>query len=510
MKEILAELESRRETARMSGGERRIEAQHKKGKLTARERIELLLDEGSFEEFDMFKQHRCTDFGMDEQHIPGDGVVTGWGTVNGRTVYVFSKDFTVFGGSLSETHAQKIIKVQDMALQNRAPIIGLFDAGGARIQEGVAALGGYGEVFQRNVLASGVIPQISLIMGPCAGGDVYSPAMTDFIFMVRDTSYMFVTGPDVVKTVTNETVTAEELGGASVHTTKSSIADGAFDNDVEALQEMRRLIDYLPANNTAELPEIGSHDDPNRIDESLDTLIPDNPNKPYDMKELILKTVDEGDFFEIQGAFAGNIITGLGRMEGRTVGIVANQPMVLAGVLDSDASRKAARFVRFCDCFNIPIVTFVDVPGFLPGTAQEYGGLIKHGAKLLFAYAEATVPKITVITRKAYGGAYDVMSSKHIRGDINYAWPTAEIAVMGAKGAVEILYRSELGDKDKIAQRTKDYEDRFANPFVAAERGYIDEVIMPHSTRRRVSRALALLRSKAQQLPWKKHDNIPL
>ncbi|MBD8875397.1 acyl-CoA carboxylase subunit beta [Roseibium polysiphoniae] len=510
MKEILAELESRRETARMGGGERRIEAQHKKGKLTARERIELLLDEGSFEEFDMFKQHRCTDFGMEEQHIPGDGVVTGWGTVNGRTVYVFSKDFTVFGGSLSETHAQKIIKVQDMALQNRAPIIGLFDAGGARIQEGVAALGGYGEVFQRNVLASGVIPQISLIMGPCAGGDVYSPAMTDFIFMVRDTSYMFVTGPDVVKTVTNETVTAEELGGASVHTTKSSIADGAFDNDVEALQEMRRLIDYLPANNTAELPEIGSHDDPNRIDESLDTLIPDNPNKPYDMKELILKTVDEGDFFEIQGSFAGNIITGLGRMEGRTVGIVANQPMVLAGVLDSDASRKAARFVRFCDCFNIPVVTFVDVPGFLPGTAQEYGGLIKHGAKLLFAYAEATVPKITVITRKAYGGAYDVMSSKHIRGDINYAWPTAEIAVMGAKGAVEILYRSELGDKDKIAQRTKDYEDRFANPFVAAERGYIDEVIMPHSTRRRVSRALALLRSKAQQLPWKKHDNIPL
>ncbi|MEP0236284.1 acyl-CoA carboxylase subunit beta [Roseibium sp.] len=510
MKEILAELESRRETARLGGGERRIEAQHKKGKLTARERIELLLDEGSFEEFDMFKQHRCTDFGMDEQHIPGDGVVTGWGTVNGRTVYVFSKDFTVFGGSLSETHAQKIIKVQDMALQNRAPIIGLFDAGGARIQEGVAALGGYGEVFQRNVLASGVIPQISLIMGPCAGGDVYSPAMTDFIFMVRDTSYMFVTGPDVVKTVTNETVTAEELGGASVHTTKSSIADGAFDNDVEALQEMRRLIDYLPANNTAELPEIGSHDDPNRIDESLDTLIPENPNKPYDMKELILKTVDEGDFFEIQGSFAGNIITGLGRMEGRTVGIVANQPMVLAGVLDSDASRKAARFVRFCDCFNIPVVTFVDVPGFLPGTAQEYGGLIKHGAKLLFAYAEATVPKITVITRKAYGGAYDVMSSKHIRGDINYAWPTAEIAVMGAKGAVEILYRSELGDKNKIAQRTKDYEDRFANPFVAAERGYIDEVIMPHSTRRRVSRALALLRSKAQQLPWKKHDNIPL
>ncbi|MBD1545856.1 acyl-CoA carboxylase subunit beta [Roseibium aggregatum] len=510
MKEILAELEARRGTARLGGGERRIEAQHKKGKLTARERIEILLDEGSFEEFDMFKTHRCTDFGMDEQHIPGDGVVTGWGTVNGRTVYVFSKDFTVFGGSLSETHAQKIIKIQDMALQNRAPIIGLFDAGGARIQEGVAALGGYGEVFQRNVLASGVIPQISLIMGPCAGGDVYSPAMTDFIFMVRDTSYMFVTGPDVVKTVTNETVTAEELGGASVHTVKSSIADGGFDNDVEALSEMRRLIDFLPMNNQADLPELTCHDDPDRIDDSLDTLIPNNPNKPYDMKELVLKTVDEGDFYEIQEKFAGNIITGFGRMEGRTVGIVANQPMVLAGVLDSDASRKAARFVRFCDCFNIPLVTFVDVPGFLPGTAQEYGGLIKHGAKLLFAYAEATVPKVTVITRKAYGGAYDVMSSKHIRGDVNYAWPTAEIAVMGAKGAVEILYRSELGDADKIAKRTKDYEERFANPFVAAERGYIDEVILPHSTRRRVARALALLRSKNLQNPWKKHDNIPL
>ncbi len=510
MKEVLAELEQRRETARLGGGQRRIDAQHSKGKLTARERIEILLDEGSFEEFDMFKQHRCTDFGMDEQHIPGDGVVTGWGTVNGRTIYVFSKDFTVFGGSLSETHAEKIIKLQDMALQNRAPIIGLFDAGGARIQEGVAALGGYGEVFHRNVLASGVIPQISLIMGPCAGGDVYSPAMTDFIFMVRDTSYMFVTGPDVVKTVTNETVTAEELGGASIHTTKSSIADGAFDNDVEALQEMRRLIDFLPMNNQADLPELTNFDDPERIDLSLDTLIPDNPNKPYDMKELVLKTVDEGDFYEIQSSYAANIITGFGRVEGRTVGIIANQPMVLAGVLDSDASRKAARFVRFCDCFGIPIVTFVDVPGFLPGTSQEYGGLIKHGAKLLFAYAEATVPKITVITRKAYGGAYDVMSSKHIRGDINYAWPTAEIAVMGAKGAVEILYRSELGEPDRIARRTKDYEERFANPFVAAERGYIDDVIRPHSTRRRVAKALALLRSKKVETPWKKHDNIPL
>ncbi|WP_422022875.1 acyl-CoA carboxylase subunit beta [Roseibium sp.] len=510
MRDVLVELEQRRETAKMGGGQRRIDSQHSKGKLTARERIEILLDEGSFEEFDMFKQHRCTDFGMDEQHIPGDGVVTGWGTVNGRTIYVFSKDFTVFGGSLSEAHAEKMVKLQDMALQNRAPIIGLFDAGGARIQEGVAALGGYGEVFTRNVQASGVIPQISLIMGPCAGGDVYSPAMTDFIFMVRDTSYMFVTGPDVVKTVTNETVTAEELGGASVHTTKSSIADGAFDNDVEALLEMRRLIDFLPMNNQAELPEVTNYDDPDRIDMSLDSFIPDNPNKPYDMKELVLKTLDEGDFYEIQENFAGNIITGFGRIEGRTVGVIANQPMVLAGVLDSDASRKAARFVRFCDCFNIPIVTFVDVPGFLPGTSQEYGGLIKHGAKLLFAYTEATVPKVTVITRKAYGGAYDVMSSKHIRGDINYAWPTAEIAVMGAKGAVEILYRSELGDPEKIQKRTQDYENRFANPFVAAERGYIDDVIRPHSTRRRVSKALALLRAKKVETPWKKHDNIPL
>jgi propionyl-CoA carboxylase beta chain len=510
MRDILEELEQRRAVARLGGGEKRIDAQHARGKLTARERIEVLLDEGSFEEFDMFVEHRATDFGMADTKYPGDGVVTGWGTVNGRTVYLFAKDFTVFGGSLSETHAQKILKVQDMALRNRAPIIGLFDAGGARIQEGVAALGGYGEVFQRNVLASGVIPQISVIMGPCAGGDVYSPAMTDFIFMVRDTSYMFVTGPDVVKTVTNETVTAEELGGASVHTTKSSIADGGYDDDVTALLEMRRLIDFLPAHNKADVPELSVYDEPDRIDMSLDTLIPDNPNKPYDIKELILKTVDEGDFFEIQEAYARNIVVGFGRMEGRTVGIVANQPMVLAGVLDSDASRKAARFVRFCDCFGVPLVTFVDVPGFLPGTAQEYGGLIKHGAKLLFAYAEATVPKVTLITRKAYGGAYDVMASKHLRGDLNYAWPTAEIAVMGAKGAVEILYRSELGDPAKIAARTKEYESRFANPFVAAERGYIDEVIMPHSTRRRVCRGLRMLRNKHLENPWKKHDNIPL
>ncbi len=510
MNDIIEELERRRETAQLGGGERRIEAQHKRGKLTARERIELLLDEGSFEEYDMHVEHRCTDFGMSDTKFPGDGVVTGWGTINGRVVYLFAKDFTIFGGSLSEAHARKIQKIQDMALQNRAPIIGLFDAGGARIQEGVAALGGYGEVFLRNVLASGVIPQISVIMGPCAGGDVYSPAMTDFIFMVRDTSYMFVTGPDVVKTVTNENVTAEELGGASIHTTKSSIADRAYDNDVEALLQMRRLMDFLPANNLAGVPELPTRDDAGRIENSLDTLVPANANQPYDIKELIEKVVDEGDFFEIQEAYAKNIVVGFARMEGRTVGIVANQPLVLAGVLDSDASRKAARFVRFCDCFEIPIITFVDVPGFLPGTSQEYGGLIKHGAKLLFAFSEATVPKITVITRKAYGGAYDVMSSKHIRGDVNYAWPTAEIAVMGAKGAVEILYRSELNDPERIAARTKDYEDRFANPFVAAERGYIDEVILPRNTRKKICRSLNMLRNKTVENPWKKHDNIPL
>ncbi|MGO8035817.1 acyl-CoA carboxylase subunit beta [Rhizobium leguminosarum] len=510
MKEILEELERRRDVARLGGGEARIDAQHKRGKLTARERIDLFLDEGSFEEFDMFVEHRSTDFGMDKSRIAGDGVVTGWGTVNGRTVFVFAKDFTVFGGSLSEAHAEKIMKVQDMALKNRAPIVGIYDAGGARIQEGVAALGGYAEVFQRNVLASGVIPQISVIMGPCAGGDVYSPAMTDFIFMVRDTSYMFVTGPDVVKTVTNETVTAEELGGAIVHTVRSSIADGAFDNDVETLLQVRRLIDFLPLSNTAPLPEIECYQSVTEIDMSLDTLVPASSNKPYDIKELIRKVADEGDFFEIQTSFAKNIVCGFGRVEGSTVGFVANQPMVLAGVLDSDASRKAARFVRFCDCFNIPIVTFVDVPGFLPGTAQEYGGLIKHGAKLLFAYAEATVPKLTVITRKAFGGAYDVMASKHLRGDLNYAWPTAQIAVMGAKGAVEIIFRKDIADPEKIAAHTKMYEDRFLSPFVAAERGYVDEVIMPHSTRRRLARGLKMLRNKDLANPWKKHDNIPL
>ncbi|MBC8051355.1 MAG: acyl-CoA carboxylase subunit beta [Chitinophagales bacterium] len=510
MKQIITELERRRAEARLGGGVKRIEAQHARGKLTARERIELLLDDKSFEEYGMYVEHRCTDFGMAATKFPGDGVVTGWGTINGRVVYVFAKDFTVFGGSLSEAHAQKITKIQDMALKSRAPVIGLFDAGGARIQEGVAALGGYGEVFLRNVLSSGVIPQISVIMGPCAGGDVYSPAMTDFIFMVKDTSYMFVTGPDVVKTVTNETVTAEELGGAIVHTTKSSIADKAYENDVECLLQMRRLMDFLPSNNMSGVPELPTRDAFDRSEPSLDTIIPNNANTPYDMKELIVKVADEGDFFEIQEAYARNIITGFGRIEGRTVGFVANQPMMLAGVLDSDASRKAARFVRFCDCFNIPLVTFVDVPGFLPGTAQEYGGLIKHGAKLLFAFSEATVPKVTVITRKAYGGAYDVMSSKHIRGDVNYAWPTAEIAVMGAKGAAEILYRADLADPEKIAARIKEYQDRFANPFVAAERGYIDEVILPRNTRSRIARALNMLRDKTVENPWKKHDNIPL
>ncbi|MGR3441868.1 acyl-CoA carboxylase subunit beta [Thalassococcus profundi] len=510
MKDILAELEHRRTEARLGGGQKRIDAQHEKGKLTARERIELLLDEDSFEEYDMFVAHRCTDFGMEKQRPYGDGVVTGWGTINGRIVYVFSQDFTVLGGSVSATHAQKICKIMDMAVQNGAPVIGINDSGGARIQEGVDSLAGYGEVFERNVMASGVVPQISLIMGPCAGGAVYSPAMTDFIFMVKDSSYMFVTGPDVVKTVTNEVVTAEELGGATTHTRKSSVADGAFENDVEAIAEVRRLVDFLPLNNREKPPVRPFFDEPGRIEDSLDTLVPENANTPYDMKELILKVADEGDFYEIQENFAKNIITGFIRLEGQTVGVVANQPMVLAGCLDIDSSRKAARFVRFCDCFEIPLLTFVDVPGFLPGTGQEYAGVIKHGAKLLYAYAEATVPKVTVITRKAYGGAYVVMSSKHLRGDVNYAWPTSEIAVMGAKGATEIIHRGDLGDAEKTAAHTKSYEDRFANPFVAAERGFIDEVIQPRSTRRRVSRAFAALRGKKLQTPWKKHDNIPL
>jgi len=510
MYDIIRQLEEKRDRARMGGGERRIDAQHGKGKLTARERIEVLLDPGSFEEWDMFVEHRCTDFGMAEQSTPGDGVVTGYGTVNGRLIFVFSQDFTVFGGSLSESHAEKICKIMDQAMKVGAPVIGLNDSGGARIQEGVDSLAGYAEVFQRNVLASGVVPQISCIMGPCAGGAVYSPAMTDFIFMVQDSSYMFVTGPDVVKTVTHEEVTQEELGGASTHTTKSGVADKAFTDDLQALLYLRRFIDFLPANNKEKPPVRPTADPHDRVEMSLDTLIPDNPNKPYDMKELIEKVVDEGDFFELQPDYAGNIVIGFARMEGSTVGIVANQPMVLAGCLDIASATKAGRFVRFCDSFNIPLVTFVDVPGFLPGTAQEYGGIIKHGAKLLYAYAEATVPKVTVITRKAYGGAYDVMSSKHLRGDANYAWPTAEIAVMGPKGAVEIIFRGDLGDTEKIAARTEEYRTRFANPFIAGSRGFIDDVIMPHGTRTRICRSLRMLKNKDLKNPWKKHGNIPL
>ena len=510
MQNILEELERRRQAAKLGGGEKRIASQHAKGKLTARERITVLLDEGSFEETDMFVEHRSYEFGMENQRIPGDGVVTGRGYIDGRLVYVFSKDFTVFGGSLSGAHAAKIVKIQKMALTNGAPIIGLFDAGGARIQEGVESLAGYADIFLQNTLASGVIPQISVIMGPCAGGDVYSPALTDFIFMVKDTSYMYVTGPDVVKTVTNEVVTHEELGGASVHAKKSGVADGAFDNDLECLAEVRRLIGFLPLSNREKPPVREPFDEPDRDEPSLDSLVPANPNKPYDIKELILKTVDEADFFEIAPDYAKNIVVGFGRLDGQPVGLVANQPLALAGVLDIDSSKKAARFVRFCDAFDIPIVTFVDVPGFMPGTKQENGGLIKNGAKLLFAYAEATVPKLTVITRKAYGGAYDVMSSKHLRGDVNYAWPSAEIAVMGAKGAVEIIFRKEAGDPEALAAREAEYKDRFANPFVAAKLGYIDDVIMPHGTRRRLIRALRTLKNKQAENPWKKHDNIPL
>ncbi len=510
MQDILDQLEAARANARLGGGQKRIDAQHAKGKLTARERLDVLLDEGSFEEYDMYKTHRCVDFDMAETQIPGDGVVTGWGKINGRPVYVFSQDFTVFGGSLSETHAEKICKIMDLAVQNGVPVIGLNDSGGARIQEGVASLGGYAEVFWRNVQTSGVVPQISVIMGPCAGGAVYSPAMTDFIFMVKDTSYMFVTGPDVVKTVTNEVVTAEELGGATTHTQKSSVADAAFENDVETLLELRRFFDFLPLRAGTAPPVVTTDDPPDRLEMALDTLVPENANTPYDMHEVVLKVADEGAFFEIQKDHAKNIICGFLRLNGSTVGVVANQPMMLAGCLDIDAAKKAARFVRFCDSFEIPILTLVDVPGFLPGTDQEYGGIIKHGAKLLFAFAEATVPLVTVITRKAYGGAYDVMASKHIRADINYAWPTAQIAVMGAKGATEILYRSELGDEEKIAARTVEYEARFANPFVAAQRGFIDDVIMPHSTRRRVIRAFEVLRGKTAVRPARKHDNIPL
>jgi propionyl-CoA carboxylase beta chain len=487
MQEVVKELEKKREAAALGGGQRRIDVQHGRGKLTARERIELLLDEGSFEEWDTFVEHRCTDFGMADKKVPGDGVVTGTGTLNGRLVFVFSQDFTVFGGSLSEAHAEKICKLMDQAMKVGAPVIGLNDSGGARIQEGVASLGGYAEVFQRNVLASGVVPQISVIMGPCAGGAVYSPAMTDFIFMVKDTSYMFVTGPEVVKTVTHETVTAEELGGAQTHSTISGVCDRAYENDVETLLMVRRFVNYLPSNNREQAPHRPTPDPVDRLEMSLDTLVPDNPAMPYDMKELIYKVADDYEFWELQPDHAKNIVIGFIRMEGHTVGVVANQPDVLAGCLDIKSSIKAGRFVRFCDAFNIPILTFVDVPGFLPGTAQEHGGIIKHGAK-----------------------AYDVMASKHLRGDVNLAWPSAEIAVMGPKGAVEIIFREDIGDAEKIARRTEEYRQKFANPFVAGSRGYIDDVIAPHSTRKRICRSLAVLRNKKLDNPWRKHDNIPL
>ncbi|MDC0190450.1 acyl-CoA carboxylase subunit beta [Rhodospirillales bacterium] len=510
MYDIIRQLEERRARARAGGGKARVKAQHDRGKLTARERLDLLLDPDSFEEWDMFVEHRSTEFNMDKNFVPGDGVVVGHGNINGRLIFVYSQDFTVFGGSLSETHAEKICKIMDQAIKVGAPIIGLNDSGGARIQEGVSSLAGYGEVFQRNVMASGVVPQISVVMGPCAGGAVYSPATTDYVFMVKDTSYMFVTGPDVVKAVTHEEVTQEELGGAITHSTKSGVADMAFETDVDALEQLRVFVDFIPSNNLERSPEIPTNDQANRQEPSLDTLIPEDQNESYDVMELISKVVDENYFFELQPDYAKNIIIGYGRMDGETVGIVANQPTVLAGCLDINASVKAARFIRFCDCFNIPIIMLVDVPGFLPGTQQENGGLIRHGAKLLFAFAEATVPKITIITRKAYGGAYIVMGSKHLRGDVNYAWPSAEIAVMGAKGAVEIIFREDLIDEEKIKERELEYQQRFSNPFHVGTRGYIDDVIMPHNTRWRIIRSLRMLKNKKQELPWKKHGNIPL
>jgi propionyl-CoA carboxylase beta chain len=500
-----------RERALLGGGERRIQQQHAKGKLTARERIDLLLDEGTFEEIDMFVTSRTGD---DADKVPGDGVVTGWGHIDGRLVYVFSQDFTVFGGSLSEGHAQKIVKIMDMAMKNGAPVIGLNDSGGARIQEGVLSLGGYADVFLRNVLASGVVPQISAIMGPCAGGAVYSPAMTDFILMVKDTSYMFVTGPNVVKTVTHEEVNFEQLGGAVVHNTVSGVAHFALNNEEECLLTVRRLIGYLPSNNLDDPPFVPTEDPPSRADDDLNTIVPDQPNKGYDMKALIKKVVDDGDFLEVQEHYAGNIIVGFAHLGGQSVGIVAQQPIVQAGVLDINSSDKAARFVRFCDCFNIPLITFVDVPGFLPGVTQEHGGIIRHGAKLLYAYCEATVPKVTVIVRKAYGGAYDVMSSKHIRGDINYAWPTAEIAVMGPEGAVNIVFKDEIERSDNPEETRKrlvaEYQEKYANPLVAAARGFIDDVIEPRQTRPRLISALRMLRNKRDTNPPKKHGNIPL
>lgn len=513
----IQELMDMRAKARLGGGEKRIESQHKKGKYTARERIDLLLDEGSFEEFDMFVSHRTVDFGLDKQSYLSDGVVTGYGTIDGRLVYIFSQDFTVFGGSLSEMYAQKICKVMDKAMKVGAPVIGINDSGGARIQEGVKSLGGYADIFQRNILASGVIPQISAIFGPCAGGAVYSPALTDFTIMSKGTSYMFVTGPKVVKTVTGEVVSDEELGGASVHGTKSGVAHFVAEDENEGILLLRKLISYLPQNNLEE-PPIAQCDDPiDRLDDALNEIVPENPNKPYDVKDVIHSVVDYNEFLEVQRNYAPNIVTGFARFNGQPVGIVANQPIYLAGVLDINASRKAARFVRFCDSFNIPIVTLVDVPGFLPGTAQEYGGIILHGAKLLFAYGEATVPKVTIILRKAYGGAYDVMSSKHLRGDINYSWPMAEIAVMGPRGAIEVLHAKELKEIESeeervkfIAEKEEEYRRKFATPYVAAKYGYIDDVIEPRNTRFRVIRALQMLSTKKDQNPPKKHSNMPL
>jgi len=500
--------------SRLGGGQARIEVQHKKGRLTARERLDLLLDRGSFREVDPFVVHRTHDFNLDEQKYMSDSVVTGWGTIDGRLVYVFSQDFTVFGGSLGEVHAEKICKIMDMAMKNGAPVIGLNDSGGARIQEGVVSLAGYADIFLRNTLASGVIPQISAIMGPCAGGAVYSPALTDFIFMTRNTSYMFVTGPDVVKTVTHEDVTQEELGGAGVHSEKSGVCHVAADNEADTLYLIRKLLGYLPQNNMEDAPLLPTSDDPLRMEEALNTIIPEDPNKPYDIKEVIRLIVDDGNFYEIHENYAGNIVVGFAGLGGRSVGIVANQPAVLAGVLDIDASEKGARFVRFCDSFNIPIITFEDVPGFLPGTNQEHHGIIRSGAKLLYAYCEATVPKLTVITRKAYGGAYCVMSSKHIRGDLNLAWPTAEIAVMGPDGAVSIIFRRELDSAQDPAQRkaelVSEYKEKFANPYVAASRGYVDDVIEPKETRPRLINALAMLSNKRDINPAKKHGNIPL
>ncbi len=511
------QLFNKREEAKLGGGQKRIDSQHLKGKLTARERIELLLDEDSFEEFDLFVSHRCTDFGIEKEKYPSDGVVTGFGTIDGRLVYVFSQDFTVFGGSLGEMFAKKICKVMDQAMKMGAPIIGINDSGGARIQEGVQSLAGYAEIFERNILASGVVPQLSAIFGPCAGGAVYSPALTDFIVMSKTNSYMFVTGPKVVKTVTGETVTDEQLGGGKVHASKSGVAHFVAEDEQEGILLLRKLLSYLPQNNLEEPPLIASTDPIDRFEEAIDTIIPDSSNKPYDVKDIIHLIADDKEFMEVARDFAPNIVTGYARFDGRSVGIVANQPNYLAGVLDINASRKAARFVRFCDAFNIPILTLVDVPGFLPGTAQEYGGIIIHGAKLLYAYGEATVPKVTIILRKAYGGAYDVMSSKHLRGDINYAWPSAEIAVMGAKGAIEILYNKKLAGIEDSTERQEafskyeeDYKTKFANPYDAASYGYIDDVITPRMTRFRVIRAFQMLATKKDTNPPKKHGNIPL